>query len=164
MRRALRPAESTSGARTEQKIRGCRGKLGSVAVFLSDGKQSTTAWRTGAVGEEVLGSVPDRLSGERDFSVLHHRRVPGSRANIDDLVINAAGIWVRDTKKYKGRPSKRVDGGFFRPAVARLTIGGRDGTKLIDGVLGTSSWCALCFIDADGRSSEAPSSPSAAFT
>ena len=66
--------------------------------------------------------------------MLHDRRIPGSRANIDHVVIGPAGVFVVDAKNYHGRIKIRDRGGFFR-ADLRLTIDGRDRSKLADGVL-----------------------------
>lgn len=38
-----------------------------------------------------------------------------------------------DAKKYTGAPTKRTEGGLFRPVVEHLFVGGRDRTKLVDG-------------------------------
>jgi hypothetical protein len=66
----------------------------------------------GAVGEERLGGRLIELAGE-SLRVLHDRRIPGSRANIDHLAVTPTGIWVIDAKKYKGRPQLKVDGGII---------------------------------------------------
>jgi len=97
-------------------------------------KQSTTAWKVGAEGEERVAEV---LAGVPGIEVLHDRRVPRSRANIDHLAIGPAGVYVIDAKKYKaGEPVEVRDvGGLFRTDL-RLYYGGRDRTKLVDGVLG----------------------------
>jgi hypothetical protein len=95
--------------------------------------------------------------------VLHDRRVPGSRANIDHIVVSSAGVWVIDAKRYKGkRPELRVEGGILRPRVESLRVGGRDQTKLVDGVQSQVERVAgvvadpdvvvrgvLCFLEAD---------------
>ncbi len=57
-------------------------------------------WRRGAAGEEATAAVLDRLSPRR-WAVLHDRRVPGSRANVDHLVIGRRGVWVLDSKAYR---------------------------------------------------------------
>lgn len=68
-----------------------------------------------------------------------------------------------DAKRYKGkRPALHVEGGILRPRVESLRIGGRDGTKLVDGVraqanlvtaaldgTGTPVIGVLCFLEAD---------------
>lgn len=89
---------------------------------------------TGAVGEERLGARLDSLASA-SMAVLHDRRIPGSKANIDHIAITAAGIWVIDAKKYKGRPESRIEGGILRPRVEKVLVGHRDCTKLVDGVL-----------------------------
>lgn len=67
--------------------------------------------------------------------VLNDRRIPGTRANIDHIVVAPSGVWVIDAKRYKSkRPELHVEGGIIRPRVERLRIGGRDGTKVVDGV------------------------------
>ncbi|HET6625053.1 MAG TPA: nuclease-related domain-containing protein [Nocardioidaceae bacterium] len=66
--------------------------------------------------------------------MLHDRRIPRSRANIDHLAVTGTGGWVIDAKKYRGRPELKVEGGFLRPRVEKLLVGGRDCTRLVDGV------------------------------
>ena len=68
-------------AKDEQRIREKWGRLGGIAVALSDERQSTTAWDRGAVGEERLGARLDALASQ-DIAVLHDRRIPRSKANI----------------------------------------------------------------------------------
>src|SRR5690606_25619338 len=98
-------------------------------------KQTTAAWARGAVGEERLGAALDAIAGD-SIAVLHDRRIPGSRANIDHLAITPAGIWVIDAKRYADkRPTLRIEGGWVRPRTEKLMVGGRDRTKLVDGVL-----------------------------
>jgi hypothetical protein len=74
-----------------------------VAVFAAiriwGPRQSTVAWRQGAEGEERLGYHLDQLTGE-GFVILHDRRVPGSPANIDHLVIGPTGVFVVDAKNF----------------------------------------------------------------
>lgn len=145
----------------EQRIRTAHPKLGGLILALSDDSQSTQAWAQGAIGEELLAQ---RLTDLPDtFRVLHDRRIPRTRANIDHLVIGPTGVWVIDAKRYKNkRPALHVDGGIIRPRAEHLRIGGRDGTKLIAGVqnqlervttaLGDEPspvFGALCFLEAD---------------
>lgn len=125
-------------------------------MSLSPPRHSTTAWERGAVGEERLGARLNRLAGD-GVAVLHDRRVPGTRANIDHLVVTTARVWVIDAKRYKGRPERRVDGGLLKPRTQRLLVGGRDRSRLIDGIRkqvilvgGTAEVAgALCFVEAD---------------
>ena len=76
------------------------------------------------------------------------------------MAVTAAGIWVIDAKRYKGRPELRVEGGLLRPRVEKVVVGRRDCTKLVDGLLKQVDLVrdvvgevpvvgALCFVDAD---------------
>ncbi len=146
-------------AKDEERLRQKWGKLGGIAVALSDEKQSTKAWATGAIGEERLGARLDSLVTE-SVAVLHDRRIPGTNANIDHIAITAAGIWVIDAKRYKGRPELKIEGGILRPKVEKVLVGRRDCTKLVDGVLkqvglvrevvgDLPATGVLCFVEAD---------------
>lgn len=121
-------------ARREDHVRSAHPKIGGLILALSDDPQSTRAWNQGAIGEERLGVRLDGLTAE-GIAVLHDRRIPGTRANIDHIAVARNGVWVIDAKRYKGRPTLRVEGGILRPRVERLLVGRRDCTKLVDGVI-----------------------------
>ncbi|MDE0547442.1 nuclease-related domain-containing protein [Microbacterium sp. C7(2022)] len=157
---ARREYERRKDAR-EQRIRSDHPKLGGLILALSEDPQSTRAWEAGAVGEELLAK---RLADLPDaFRVMHDRRIPRTKANIDHIVVGPSGVWVIDAKRYKNkRPELRVEGGILRPRVESLRIGGRDGTKLVDGVRAQVDRVrdaladdvppvmgALCFLEAD---------------
>ena len=108
------------------------GRLGSIAKFLSDDPQSTTAWAQGARGEELVAQVLHDQFGDRAV-VLHDRKVPRTRGNIDHIAIAASGVWVIDAKRYSGLVESRDVGGFFRTDI-RLYVAGRDRTKLVAGL------------------------------
>lgn len=164
-----RPAVNAAGASArreyerrkasdEAKLRSRWGRLGGLAVALSDEKQTTKAWDRGAVGEERLGARLDGLVGD-SLVVLHDRRIPGTKANIDHLVVTAPGVWVIDAKRYRGSPALKVEGGILRPRIEKLMVGRRDATTTVDGVLKQMALVAevvdvpvhgvLCFVDAD---------------
>jgi hypothetical protein len=69
------------------------------------------AWRRGAAGERRTARLLDPLE-RQGWAVLHDLAVPGSRANIDHLVIGPGGVFVIDSKQYRGRlqldPSGRL--------------------------------------------------------
>lgn len=122
-------------ANREQRVRTKHPKLGGLMLALSDDPQSTTAWDKGALGEEKLGCGLNNRSSEM-LRLLHDRRIPGTRANIDHLAVTPTGIWVIDAKRHVGkRPTLRVEGGVFRPRTETLMVGGRTQGKLIDGML-----------------------------
>lgn len=157
---ARREYERRHAAR-EQRMRRKHPKLGGFLVAITHAPPSTTAWDTGAVGEERLGQRLNDLSSET-VRVLHDRRIPGTRANIDHLAVTPTGIYVIDAKRYVNkRPSLKVEGGFLRPRTEKLLVSGRDQTKLVDGVLRQVALIqtivgdevpvtgVLCFIEAD---------------
>jgi len=63
--------------------------------------------------------------------VLHDRRIPGTRANIDHIAIAPSGLWAIDAKHYKGRVEHVDKGGWFLTDW-RLLVGGRDKTGLVE--------------------------------
>jgi hypothetical protein len=115
--------------RREQAVRSRYGRLSGVVLALSDDPHSTAAWAYGANGERALWKLLDPLRDE-GLAVLHDRRIPGSKANIDHLVVAPWGVFVVDAKNYKGRVEKRDRGGFFATDY-RLYVGGRDKTALV---------------------------------
>jgi hypothetical protein len=118
----------------ETRIREAHPRMGGLILALSDDPQSTKAWATGVQGEERLGRQLDGLVGD-GVHVLHDRRIPSTKANIDHIVVCASGVFVIDAKKYQGqRPSLRIEGGWIRARTETLIVGSRNGTKLVDGV------------------------------
>ncbi|MEO5661892.1 MAG: nuclease-related domain-containing protein [Nocardioides sp.] len=156
---ARREFERRQGKR-EERIRSKHPKLGGLFLALSDDPQSTKSWDVGAVGEERVGARLNELASE-SLRLLHDRRIPGTRANIDHIVVASSGVYVIDPKRYKGRPSLKVEGGLFRPREEKLLVGSRDCTKLVDGVLKQVDVVrgivgdeipvqgVLCFVDGD---------------
>jgi Nuclease-related domain len=93
------------------------------------------AWRLGAKGERRTARILARL--RRDgFVAFHDLAVPGSPANVDHLVIGPTGVFVIDSKLYRGTVRVGFDG--------RLWYGGRS----LDRVLGTLWWEAQQVADA----------------
>jgi hypothetical protein len=87
-------------AQREARVRGMLGRrLGGVVLAITDEPQSTRAWATGARGEREFEAA---LADLADVVVLNDRRVPGTRGNIDHLVVGPAGLFVVDAKRYKG--------------------------------------------------------------
>ena len=118
----------------ETRIRQAHPLVGGLILALSDDPQSTRAWETGARGEELLGTRLDGLTGKGAY-VLHDRRIPPTRGNIDHIVICPTGVFVIDAKKYTDRrPTLRVEGGLFRPRTETLIVGSRNSTSLVEGV------------------------------
>lgn len=116
----------------EARIDAKFGRFAGVIKFLTDDPQSVTAWRKGSVGERKLAASLNETLGDRAI-LLHDRRVPRTKGNIDHLVVAGSGVWVVDAKNYSGLVQLRDVGGFFK-VDKRLYVGGRDRTKVIDGL------------------------------
>jgi hypothetical protein len=117
--RRLAKREARNRERWGDRVGGWVNRYGAVP-------QSISAWGIGARGEELLGAALAAVPG---LIVLHDRRVPGTRGNIDHIVIAPAGVFVVDAKHYADLIEIRNYGWFFRPDL-RLTVGRRDKSKL----------------------------------
>jgi hypothetical protein len=73
---------------------------GTAAVVLP--RRDPGRWRRGADGERATAVLLQRLP-QRRWVVRHDLAVPGSRSNIDHLVIGPTGVWVVDSKAYRGK-------------------------------------------------------------
>jgi hypothetical protein len=147
----------------ETQLRARHKRLGGLILAVSEEPQSIRAWSQGAKGERRLGAGLDGLA-TRGVSVLHDRQRPGTRANIDHVAVAASGIWIIDSKNYKGRIERRDVGSWFSTDL-RLFVDGRDRTKLLVGLgkqraaiddllRATSAWpvpvhSVVCFVDGD---------------
>jgi|BarGraNGADG00212_1021973.scaffolds.fasta_scaffold01412_4 Nuclease-related domain len=105
-------------------------RLGGLVLALTNEPQSTRAWATGARGEEKFARALEGMAG---IVVLHDRRVPGTRGNIDHLVVAPAGVFVVDAKRYQGKIEIRNKGWLLRPDL-RLCVGRRDCSALATGL------------------------------
>jgi hypothetical protein len=88
------------------------------------------AWRRGVAGERRTARLLGQLEGQ-GWAVLHDLAVPGSRANLDHLVIGPGGVFVIDSKQYRGRLQLDRFGRlwplFPRPDPAGGVVRGRPG-------------------------------------
>lgn len=125
----------------QNRVKGRLGDmLGGVVLAITDEPQSTRAWERGSMGEQKLAKA---MAGVPDIKLLHDRRVPGSKGNIDHVVIAPAGVFVVDAKFYKGMIQIRDVGGFFK-LDKRLYVGRRDCSHLADNM----SWQVQAVQDA----------------
>jgi hypothetical protein len=112
LRTWARPAPRRSGSTTGRCAAGGRGP------------SRRPAWRSGAEGERAVGARLDALGGHGVLT-LHDRRMPGSRANIDHIVVARSGIVVVDSKNHAGKVVVTRSG---------LTIAGRRCDGMVPGV------------------------------
>jgi Nuclease-related domain len=60
------------------------------------------AWQRGATGERRTARLLSQLE-RQGWAVLHDLAISGSQANLDHLVIGPGGVFVIDSKQYRGR-------------------------------------------------------------
>jgi hypothetical protein len=147
-------------AKRETTTRERHPRIGGFLLRARSAPASERAWNTGAAGEEALGAhLAKTCPG---VIVLHDRRRPGTRANIDHLAIAPCGVFVIDAKRYQGKIEVRQP--FFgNPS---LIISGRDKTKLVEGLIRQREavrsrlaemipempvHACFCFLNPDGR-------------
>jgi hypothetical protein len=94
------------------------------ATMLLAPSQAELAWGKGAEGERVVGTALDALSNDV-VRVLHDRKIPGLRANIDHVAVTPAGVFTIDAKRYSGRLEVRARG-------RQIWIKGRNRSNLLE--------------------------------
>lgn len=130
---ALREYERRRAAR-RARVWARHPRLGGLILAFTGAIATEERWRRGAEGEERTAARLEALLHGRGVVLVHDRRIPGSRANIDHLAIGPGGVTVIDTKRISGRVRVRREGGRFSEPRELLLVGGRDRTKLIAGV------------------------------
>lgn len=93
---------------------------------------SVVAWKKGAMGEKIVAqrllAVPNELG-----LTLHDRRIPGSRANIDHIVVGPRGVFIIDAKNYSGALTFHREGSFLSQSRV-LRVNGRSAANMIRGL------------------------------
>jgi hypothetical protein len=153
------------GEEREQRAREKLGRLSGLYLALSDEPQSTRAWGLGSIGEQRLGAYLNTLNDDQSTIILHDRRIPGTRANIDHIAVTPSGLYAIDAKNYSGKVQRIDKGGWFSSDL-HLYVGKRNCTKLVAGMAkqlaairtadealigewGINVVGVLCFVDAE---------------
>lgn len=116
-------------ANRERRVRDKHRYTAGLRLAIGDAPTHETNWSAGASGEVRVAAALAAKCND-DVTLLHDRKVPGSRMNIDHLAVAPSGVWVIDAKRYKG--TAEVQKSLF--GEAKLKIDGRDKTKLIVGL------------------------------
>lgn len=120
-------------ARWQEGVRARHPRIGGLLLALREEPTHVRNWTRGAEGEERVAAALARACGPR-VTFLHDRRIPGSRANIDHIAVGPSGVTVIDPKRYAGPVRLRKSGGLLSPRREHLFVGGRDQTRLVDGM------------------------------
>jgi hypothetical protein len=114
----------------ETRVRNAHPHIGGLLLWLADEPQHERAFRTGQLGEVAVGESLEKRTAEGPAVVLHDRRMPHGRGNIDHIAVAPTGVYVIDAKAHSG--TVRIVKPLF--GATKLQIAGRDHTKLIDGL------------------------------
>ncbi len=82
------------------------------------------SWRIGAEGERKTAAYLAPLE-DAGFIIRHDRRMPGYGGNVDHIAIGPTGVWVIETKRYRGSVEVYGD---------RLEINGQPRDRIVDQV------------------------------
>jgi hypothetical protein len=116
-------SHSTAEALVKGQRRGLRARISALTTLRGARKVGRSAARG---GDEPTLRLDQYLSGSK-ARVLHHRTLPGVRAEISHLIIGPAGVTVVDSRHY---PSGRA-----RIGQGELRVGKRRRADLIDALL-----------------------------
>lgn len=105
--------------------------IGGSAALREARAQHDSNWRKGAIGEFMMSRYLYK-NLPKEMVILNDREVPGMQGNIDHLVVAPSGIWIVDTKKWKGKIEYRAES--FDSIDARLLVNGEDRTSKIEKV------------------------------
>jgi hypothetical protein len=104
--------------------------IGGLLLALRGTPQHESAFHQGDLGEKAVAKYLEKHTASGPAIILHNRRMPGGRGDIDHLAIASTGVFVVDAKAIKGKV--RVHRPLF--GKPKLRVSGRDRTKLIDGL------------------------------
>lgn len=114
----------------EARTRADHPLLGGLLLAVREAPQHETAFRRGELGEKAVAASLTKRTADGPSIVLHDRRMPRGRGNVDHVAISPTGVFVIDAKHYCGKVC--VERSWF--AEPKLLIAGRDRTKLIAGL------------------------------
>jgi hypothetical protein len=114
----------------ERRTRDAHPVIGGLLLALRSGPQHETAFRRGELGVRAVAAALERRTAKGPAVVLHDRRMPRGRGNIDHLAVAPSGVFVVDAKHHAGkvRVVDHVSG------ASELRIDRRDRTTLVAGL------------------------------
>ena len=90
-------------------------------------------WIKGAAGEYLMDQFLHK-NLPADAIILNDRRVPGTKSNIDHIVVVSSGVWIIDSKNWTGRIEYKANS--MMSVNTRLFVGGKDRTSEIESIYG----------------------------
>jgi hypothetical protein len=114
----------------ENRTRKAHPRVGGLLLALGSAPPHESVFAQGAAAERAVADSLAKRTTSDSVIMLHNRRMPGGRGDIDHIAVVASGVWVIDTKDWAGKVE--IDSPWS--GSPRLRIRGRDRTRLIDGL------------------------------
>jgi Nuclease-related domain len=114
----------------EAGVRSKHPHIGGLLLAMKRSPRPESAFLLGADGEESVAKSLTRRTAKGSAIILHDRRMPRGRGNIDHLAIAPTGVYVIDAKNISGKV--HVSRPLF--GAAKLLVNGRNRSKLVDGL------------------------------
>ena len=114
----------------EARTRKAHPRLGGVLLALRREPRHEAAFRLGELGEKSTANFLERRTLSAPVMLLHDRRMPRARGNIDHLAIGPTGVFVIDAKNVTGKV--RITAPLL--GAAKLLVAGRNRTSYLDGL------------------------------
>src|ERR1700683_2431630 len=87
----------------ESRTRETHPWVGGLLLALRGTPQHESAFHQGDLGEKAVATYLEKHTASGPAIILHNRRMPGGRGDIDHLAIAPAGVFVIDAKNVKGK-------------------------------------------------------------
>jgi hypothetical protein len=110
----------------EARTRQAHPRVGGLLLALRREPRQEAAFRLGELGEKTTANYLERRTLNAPVMLLHDRRMPEVRGNIDHLAITPTGVFVIDAKNVKGKV--RITQPLL--GAAKLLIAGRNSHQL----------------------------------
>lgn len=107
--------------------------IGGSAALREAQNQRDQNWLRGATGEYRMDRLLHELLIDTAF-VITDRRVPGTSANIDHVVVAPSGVWIIDSKNWSGTIRYKATSRWS--ATMRLYVDGEDRTTKVEAIYG----------------------------
>jgi Nuclease-related domain len=116
--------------RRAARVRRRHPHIGRALLPLTRPPAHETSWKLGHRGELTVARTLERRTANGPTIILHDRRMPRGRGNIDHLAIAPTGVYAIDAKAARGKVRVR------RPPFgeAKLIVAGRNRTHYADGL------------------------------
>jgi len=105
--------------------------VGGSAALREASSRRDPNWTKGAAGEYLMDLSLHKHVNDGAV-ILTDRHVPGTKSNIDHIVVAPSGVWIIDTKTWRGKIQYRSTSRLGTDK--RLFVGGKDRTSTVEAI------------------------------